>query len=663
MKKTRILWGILAALFLILTVASAMGSRRLDAHSVILRDTEIHHGLQNSVLAEDSTRDLFFAGTYNNKLIAYRDGDTVWEFEGNGTFVRLIVHPEEGVIYAGNTDNHVYMIDLDTGEALGDINVQRRIYDIDVTADGGLVLISAGVNTAKHNIMLYNHEGEQVYNEQFRTQYKGVAFTSDGSAMLLTNNRGEIQKLDFEGNKIGEVKTNYEQVSMQPAGEGLHVTLGTDGSYTIFDDELNIVRTGKPNIEQGDVPTAVGTSRDGAFVFVGTKELYLYAMNEQDQQVYSTRLANSPSFFLPAEESVYATGLGDFIYEIDPLALTGNASMKDMAALLHESTKYLAILAVFFLCMFIPFTNDLIRRFVRALVKYRKAYLLLVPTFVLLIMFNYTPTIMAFTRSFTNWSKNYSQAAQLRFVGLDNFRLLFSEGYFLRGVKNLVIIIVINFIKVLTVPLVLAWLVNSMRSARKKYIYRFLLVLPVVVPGVVSALMWMQMYDPNIGLFNQLLGKLGLENLQRVWLGDPKTALGAIIFMGFPFVNAMAFLVYYGGYSSIDHAIIESARMDGASRGRIFRSIQVPMIGSQVKLMMTLTFISSMQEFYPIYLLTGGGPGTSTYVPALELYLNATTFGRYGYACALGIVMFVFIMAGTLINMRLQSRSEKEGRA
>lgn len=657
-RRSKILWAVLSALLLAMTIASAMGSRRLDAHSVILQETGIHHGHQNSVLAEDESRGLFFAGTYNNVLLAYRGAEVAWQFDAKGSFVRLVPRPEQGLLFAGNTDNHVYTLNIDTGELLGDINVQRRIYDIDVSPDASRVLISAGVNTAKHNIMLYTADGEQLYNQQFRTQYKGVGFTSDASAMLLTNNRGEIQKLDLEGNELNKILTNYEQVMMQPAGEGLHVTLGTDGSYTIFDDDLNVVRKGKPNIQAGDIPTAVGTSLDGGKVFVGTKELYLYAMDEQDQQVYETRLANSPSFFLPTQDSVYATGLGDFIYQIDPLALSGNASMKDWANLLRGAVKYLAAAFLFCLAMLIPISNRFLHRFVRALVKYRMAYLLLVPTFVLLILFNYAPTYLAFTRAFTNWSKNFFQASQLRFVGFDNFRLLWTEGYFLRGLKNLAIILAMNFIKVLTVPLVLAWMVSSMRSNTKKYIYRFLLVLPIVVPGVVSALMWKQMYDPNIGLFNQLLGKLGLSRFAHVWLGEEKTALWAIIFMGFPFVNAMAFLVYYGGYTSIDHAIFESARMDGAGRGRIFFGIQLPMISSQIKLMLTLTFISSVQEFYPIYLLTQGGPGTSTYVPALELYLNATTFGRYGYACALGIVMFLFIMIGTIINLRLQNRAE-----
>jgi ABC-type sugar transport system permease subunit len=80
---------------------------------------------------------------------------------------------------------------------------------------------------------------------------------------------------------------------------------------------------------------------------------------------------------------------------------------------------------------------------------------------------------------------------------------------------------------------------------------------------------------------------------------------------------------------------------------------------SQIKLLLILVFIGTVQDFGGVYLLTSGGPGTSTYVPGLELYFNTTKFGRFGYACALGLVIFVFTMIGTLINMRIKTVSEE----
>ena len=92
----------------------------------------------------------------------------------------------------------------------------------------------------------------------------------------------------------------------------------------------------------------------------------------------------------------------------------------------------------------------------------------------------------------------------MEFVGLDNFRRMFSEGYFLIGMKNLVLLIVTGVLKVLTMPLIAAWLVYAVNGNKRKYIYRFLFVLPVVVPVVVMAMTWQKIYDPNIGLLNEV---------------------------------------------------------------------------------------------------------------------------------------------------------------
>ena len=199
-----------------------------------------------------------------------------------------------------------------------------------------------------------------------------------------------------------------------------------------------------------------------------------------------------------------------------------------------------------------------------------------------------------------------------------------------------------------------------MLGNRARYWYRFLFVVPMVVPGVVSALMWVQIYDPTIGLINQTLLALGLDNWVRVWLGDASTAIWAVVFMGFPFIDAFAFLVYYGGLINIPSELFEAAKVDGSNPIRDFTRIQLPLLTPQFKLLIVLSFIGAIQNFTGILLLTSGGPGSATYVPGLELYYNATRFGRYGYACALGVVMFLAIMLGTLINLKIKSNEAME---
>lgn len=286
------------------------------------------------------------------------------------------------------------------------------------------------------------------------------------------------------------------------------------------------------------------------------------------------------------------------------------------------------------------------------------AYLFLLPIFVLLYFFVYRGMFIGLTRAFTNWSKNAYTMAEIDFVGLDNFKAMFEEGYFLIGIKNMVIILIFNLLKILTVPVLVAWLIYSIKGDRRKYVHRFLFVLPIVIPGVVGVMLWRMIYDPTVGLLNQLLGMINLESLQRVWLGDAKTALGAVIFMGFPYIGALPLLLYYGALINISEEMIESARIDGAGKWDIFWKIQLPLIRPQMSLMVTLTFISSIQDYSTIYIMTAGGPGTSTYVPALELYFNVAQYGRYGYASAMGVVLMIFTLGVTIVSNFIKKRKE-----
>ena len=658
MTRNKRLWIILSVLFFVLFCCVLFLNILLDRNTELLSDTDYKTGLQNNVLAYDIDGNIMLIGTYNNVLVAFQmdSGEKLWEMEANGPFRKMIIHADEKIIYAGNEDNHVYLIDMDSGTVLGNINVQRRIYDIDVKSDGSEIAISAGVNTAKHNIMIYSHDGTQISNKQYKTQIKGVTYTHDESNLIIVNNRGEIILLDNEYNELDKYTAKYEFISLIDFADK-HLAMCSDGSYYVFDDQFTVYRNGKPNMIQGATATAVGTDEAGKNIIIGTKEGYMYVLNENDEQIYEDHLDNTISGFAAKDALIYITGYGDFVKTIDVGMLKTIATIISIHDYIKLLVAVFAVAAVACVLIAIPWTNQLLRRIGKALCKHKVAYILLIPTFVLLLFFNYVPVAMAFTRAFTNWSKYNNSLAEIDFVGLDNFKTMISEGYFLTGLRNLGILLLTGFAKVMTIPILVAWLVYSLKTSREKYIFRFLFVLPIVVPTVVGALLWLQIYDPTIGLLNQILGKVGLESWQRVWLGSEKTAIWAIVFMGFPFVNAMAFLVYYGGLTSIDHSLYEAARIDGATRAGIFAKIQLPMIMPQIKLMVILTFIGTVQDFTGIYLLTGGGPGTSTYVPGLELYYNATTFGRYGYACALGIVMFIFIMLGTLLNMRIKAEN------
>lgn len=656
MKNNRI-WKIICLALMVVVVIIISLLFKIDQGLNIVEPMTLETNLQNYSLSYDADSKIFLVGTYNNKLLAYKDDKKEWEFEAKGPFKKIIVKEEKGLVYAGNEDNHVYIIDIKTGNIIQDINVQRRIYDLDVNATGSEITVSAGVNTNKHNIMTYSHDGELLNNLQYSTRIQGVSYGRDDTTILLINNRGELIEISKDGKELNKIQTKYELVDLEKTDE-YFIALCIDGSYYIVNDSFDVIRHGEPTQTSDVTAKAIGSDVKANHIIVGTEEGSVYIYDNKDIPIYQYAVENSITDIMLENNVIYITGLGDFILQVN----TNDLSTILFLAKSEEILKLLllGVLIGILICTYksVSWINNHIKRFMMIIKKHRTAYLLLLPTFLLLILFNYTPVYIAFTRAFTNWSKDFNTLSEIKFVGLDNFKLMFEEGYFLTGLSNLAILLVTGFIKVLTVPIFVAWLVFSMKSDRIKYSLRFLFVLPMVVPGVVNALIWQQIYDPTIGLLNQILETIGLENLQRVWLGDETTAIWAIIFMGFPFINALAFLVYYGGFIDIDHSLFEAAKVDGARRLDVFCKIQIPMIFPQIKMMLVLTFIGVVQDFTSIYILTGGGPGTSTYVPGLELYYNATKFGRYGYACALGVVMFLFIMIGTIINMRVKTTYE-----
>ena len=287
----------------------------------------------------------------------------------------------------------------------------------------------------------------------------------------------------------------------------------------------------------------------------------------------------------------------------------------------------------------------------------RLSYALILPTLLLLLTFNYYPAFSGLYHAFTDWSPGIKS----EWVGFANFQFLLEDRFFLAGFRNVIILTLVSIVKTMTVPLLVAELIFNLRSQFSQYWARTLFVVPIVMPLVVIILLWNNIYDPQIGLLNKTLEAIGLGNLARVWYGDPNVALAAIIFIDFPWVNAFALLIFYGGLIAISDEIIDSSRVDGASTWRRFWSIDLPLLMGQVKLLLILNFINAVQTFEMVFLTTGGGPGASTYTPALELYYMAMRMDRFGVASAIGMVLFVIILAGTIANMRfMRSSTEYE---
>ena len=617
-----------------------------------VQELEISTGTMNNTLAYDPENEISLVGTNSDNMIyAFKDGSRIWSAEAKGAFSKIVVAPKKGLAVAGNQDGNVYVYNLKDGTLLQTISVKRRVVSIDVNNSEDKIAVSTLTGTSKANLYIFDFKGTALTSVESKVKISGVCFSGD-KAFVAGNNRGDIIQYDLKGNELGSVSTNYSIIQFYRNGKEV-AAVCKDGSYYFVDENMKIVRQGKIDNTVQAIPESIGTDQNGNYVAVGTQEGYIFVLDADDKPVYTAEEGKSITSFSADGSNILFTGNGDFVKKINTEGISGITWNRKVSRIsLIFMIIGLAFTGVLVLII-IPGVSRRLKRLGKEMWKARAAYFLLIPGLLLIWFFNYRGILTAFVRAFTNWSTKNNTLAEIQFIGFDNFKRMFTEGYFLTGMANLLLLLITGAVKVLTVPVICAWLCYSASGNRRKYIHRFLFVLPIVVPGVISAMVWLKIYDPNIGLLNEFLIKMGLSNLTRVWLGDSQTAIWAVIFMGFPFVNAMAFLVYYGGLLGIGKDVEESAVVDGANRWNIFWKIQIPLLRPQFRVMLTLTLIGTMQNFNEIYILTQGGPGKATYVPALELYFNVSQFGRYGYACALGVVLFIMTMAITLLNLKL----------
>lgn len=279
--------------------------------------------------------------------------------------------------------------------------------------------------------------------------------------------------------------------------------------------------------------------------------------------------------------------------------------------------------------------------------KSRTAYLFILPMFLLLFTFSYFPAFSGLYHAFFDWDA----VGTAKFIGLDNFKEALQDEVFLNSFGTMFKLLIPRLMITVIVPLVVAELIYGVKSQKAKYFYRVAFLLPMVAPGVVGALIWKNIYDPNNGLLVEVCRLLGIvaKDAAVDWLGNPDLVIFSVIFQGFPWVGGSAVLIYLAGLNSISTEIIESAVLDGANRWTRFWHLDMPLLMGQVRYFLIFGLISGLQDYSTQILLTDGGPGFSTMVPGYYMFTKAFKAGRMGYASAIGMLLFVIIMVVTVV--------------
>ncbi len=294
-----------------------------------------------------------------------------------------------------------------------------------------------------------------------------------------------------------------------------------------------------------------------------------------------------------------------------------------------------------------------------------KLYFFVVPSLVMVLTFAYFPALSAVYHSFFTWHGGNAK----QFIELQNFRRAFGDVTLWNSFETVGILIVANIVKLIP-SIGMAVLVHRLKSAKSQYLYRVLLVVPMIVPGLVTLFIWKSFFDPNFGLINRVLDfthlkgvLVGLDanvfhwgvfrdGIPIGWLSQPKLILPALILWGFPWIGAVGVLIYLAGLQAIGTEVYEAAELDGAGSWQMFKQIELPLITSQVRLTLVLLIIGTLQGFGLQFLLlgSGGGAGGRGMTPGLWMYNRAFLAGDFGYACAIGMILFVFILALTFLN-------------
>ena len=285
------------------------------------------------------------------------------------------------------------------------------------------------------------------------------------------------------------------------------------------------------------------------------------------------------------------------------------------------------------------------------------AYGLILPATAVFIVFFYIPAVYVFVISFFHWSI-LSPATD--FVGLKNFRTLFSQPLFWRSLLNSAYYTVVMIPATVLLALGVALLLREGFSARRGGAFRAAVFLPHVTPVVATSIIWVWIFNPHFGLANFLLQLVHLPALG--WLESTTWALPAVMIDSIWHSLGLYVIIFLAGLSRVPREILEVASLDGAKRSRIFRRIIWPMISPTTFFVVVLATINTWQAFSQIYTMTGGahggagGPAFATTTDAVLLYQTAFNYLHFSLGAAMSVILFLIILALTGIQKWVSDR-------
>ncbi|MBW6425989.1 sugar ABC transporter permease [Rhizobium sp. XQZ8] len=277
------------------------------------------------------------------------------------------------------------------------------------------------------------------------------------------------------------------------------------------------------------------------------------------------------------------------------------------------------------------------------------AYSFIAPNFLGFAVFTLGPILFAFVLAFMHWDGSNA----ITFAGLDNFWRLFEDKAFIAAFWNTIIYTAVSVPATLACALGLAVLLNQKIFGRD--FFRTAMFFPYVASLVAVAVVWNMIFNPEMGPVNMILYTLGLDPKDMPgWAADRHWAMVTVILFGIWKSMGYYMVIYLAGLQGINSELYEAADLDGANSWQKFLYVTVPQLGPTTFFVTVMLTIQSFKVFDQIYMITQGGPGTSTLVLVYHIYNEAFISWDLGYSSMIALVLFFLVLAVTVVQFRRQ---------
>lgn len=300
-------------------------------------------------------------------------------------------------------------------------------------------------------------------------------------------------------------------------------------------------------------------------------------------------------------------------------------------------------------CWFIPGQLEKTKEVGRGIKKNWKIFVVFSFSLALLGTFCYYPAIGSIQLSFFDYTLETPAKLWNNFA---HYKTIFTSVNAAEEFGNMLFFLVFDLLTALAPPLIFAFFLTIMRNKSYSALTRTLLFIPGVIPGVASTLIWKTGIYGEYGVLNAIIQMMNGEPIK--FLAQTNLTKWSLVLMGFPYVGS--YLIFYGAMMNVPDSYYEAAELDGITVTKRFLFIDIPLIFPQIKYVIIMTFIASVQNFARVYMITGGDWGTKT--PIFTMYKQVLD-GNYGLASAYATVIFIFLFAATVLNFRMQRKDNE----